>query len=1106
MPAVAMTDHGNMFGAVEFFQAAKKAGIKPILGCEVYMAFGSMKEKKASSARDASTHLTLLCRNNQGYQNLIKLVSMAYLEGFYYKPRIDHELLAKHAEGLICLSGCLNGEINRYILDGHMDLAEDLALKYKKLFGDDGFYLELHNHGIEQQVECNRGLLEISKKHNIPVVAANDVHFLERSHHEAHDVFICIGTGSLQQDEKRMHYSEELYFKSPEEMRDLFTDCPEAIENTLKIAELCNVEMEFYKTKYPEFPMPEGGERSTYLRELCEAGLRERYPDTVDTDPEISKRLEYELSVIERMGFVSYFLIVWDFIHFAKKNGIPVGPGRGSAAGSLVAYVLRITDVDPFKFGLIFERFLNPERVSPPDVDIDFCVMRRNEVIDYVRRKYGERAVSQIVTFNTLGAKNAVRDVARVLGWAYSDGDRVAKMIPNELNISLSKAVELNKELKAAIEQEPSTRQLWEYALLLEGLCRNTGVHAAGVVIGDRDLSEYIPLCKGKDDEVITQYAMGPLTDLGMLKMDFLGLKNLTVIEDAVRLINHHNPEFDLEKIPLEDQPCFDLLNRGETVGVFQLESGGMANLCKRFDINSIEDISALLALYRPGPMDLIDDYVERKRGRKKIKYEHPLLAEVCAGTYGIMIYQEQVQKAANLLAGFSLGEADLLRRAMGKKDKEKMALERAKFTKGCIETNQIEEDRANRIFDLLEKFAGYGFNKSHSAAYAIISYRTAYLKANYPVEFLCGLLSNEINNTDKISVLVNECKRMGIEILPPDVNRSGLKFRPEKTESGKAIRYGLAAIKNVGEGAMEAAVRDRASGGDFASLQDFCNRLDSRSVNKKVLESLVKCGAFDFTGHDRARLFASIDASLSFAASAHRDRATGQTSLFDLLDDTSGGDPVEEVVNFFPWTVEEKLQYEKELLGFYVTGHPLDAYREQFDQNKFVPIASLFEFDDKATVEVAGMVVSLDKKFSKKDGKAFAILNLEDLSGSVEVAVWSQTYEKVAERLQVGNVVIIQARLNKRDDRISLTANDANPLQQGGSQAPLVLYLHHEKTTSSELLEIREHLIKFPGHRTVEFHFILQNGKKVKMTPGSGFTIDLTDQLKRELSPWLVV
>src|SRR5437660_3002182 len=827
MPAVAITDHGNLFGVIEFYQEAQRAGVKPIIGCEVYVAPGSHKDRPPSR-RESAYDFTLLAENEIGYRNLVKLVTAAHLDGFHYAPRIDKALLAERSAGLIGLSGCLAGEINSAIQANNIEKAKQSAAEYRDILGAENFFVELHDHGMEEQKMCNTALVQIARDLGVGMVAANDVHFLRRSEHQAHDVMLCIGTGKMVQDETRLHYLPELYFKSPAEMRPVFQDFPGAIKNTLVIGERCGLDLEFGRSKYPEYPVPAGKTREGYLRELCFQGLSTRYGERATSDPELKRRLEYELGVLEKTGFVSYLLIVWDFIHFAKEKAIPVGPGRGSAAGSIVAYVLGITDIDPLQYGLVFERFLNPDRVSPPDIDVDFCEARRGEVLEYVRQKYGERRVAQIITFGKLKAKSVVRDVGRVMGLSYRDADRIAKMIPNELNITLDSAAEKNVELKRAIATEPQTKQLFEYGKILEGLSRNAGVHAAGVVIADRDLTDYIPLCRDvKGNDVISQYPMGPLNDLGRLKMDFLGLKTLTVIGDTLALIHKRDPDFSLKNIPLEDPAAFVLYNRGETIGLFQIESGGMTSLSKQLDVKKLDDIIALIALYRPGPMELIPEFVKAKKVITPIKYLHPLLEEICADTYGVMIYQEQVMAAASKLAGYSLAQADLLRRAMGKKDKKTMAKERSNFIEGCARTNKIPEKKANAIFDLLEKFAGYGFNKSHSAAYGVISYQTAYLKAHYSVEFMAGLLSNEINNTDKISVFVGECRRMGISILPPDVNKSGLKFTPETVaavddrrdlEDGahkaplqqNAIRYGLAAIKHVGEAAMETAIRER--------------------------------------------------------------------------------------------------------------------------------------------------------------------------------------------------------------------------------------------------------------------------------------------------------
>src|SRR5438477_810623 len=958
MPAVAITDHGNLFGAIEFYQEAQSAGVKPIIGCEAYIAPGSHKDRPPSR-RDSAYHFTLLAENETGYRNLLKLLTAAHLDGFHYVPRIDKELLSAHAAGLIGLSGCLAGEINTAIQANNLEKAKQSAGQYRDILGAENFFMEMHDHGMEAQRLCNRALPQIARDIGVGLVAANDVHFLRRSEHDAHDVMLCIGTGKMVQDENRMRYVPELYFKSPAEMRELFKDFPEAISNTLAIGERCNVSIEFGKSKYPEYPVPEGETREGYLRDLCYKGLEDRYGERAKVDNQLRERLDYELGVLEKTGFVSYILIVWDFIHFAKGRGIPVGPGRGSAAGSLIAYALGITDIDPLQFGLIFERFLNPDRVSPPDIDVDFCEARRSEVLEYVRQKYGERRVAQIITFGKLKAKSVVRDVGRVMGLSYRDADRIAKMIPNELNITLDSAAEKNAELKRAITTEKETKQLFDYAKILEGLSRNAGVHAAGVVIADRDLSDYIPLCRDvKGNDVISQYPMGPLNDLGLLKMDFLGLKTLTVIEDTLALIHKREPNFSLKDIPLDDPAAFALYNRGETIGLFQMESGGMTSLSKQLDVKKLDDIIALIALYRPGPMELIPEFVKAKKGITPIKYLHPLLEEICADTYGVMIYQEQVMAAASKLAGYSLAQADLLRRAMGKKDKEKMAKERKNFIEGCARTNKIPEKKASAIFDLLEKFAGYGFNKSHSAAYGVISYQTAYLKAHYPVEFMAGLLSNEINNTEKISIFVGECKRMGISILPPDINKSGLKFTPENvagiddagtgiTDPGyNAIRYGLAAIKNVGEAAMAMAIRERNERGEFSSLEDFCSRFDSRVANRKMLESLIKAGAFDFTGRDRAELFACIEDALASSAALQRDRVAGQVSLFDEQTHAATAARRQSIT---PWNDHEKLSYEKELLGFYVSGHPLDAYADVFAAKNYRSIALLGELDDRA-------------------------------------------------------------------------------------------------------------------------------------------------------------
>jgi DNA polymerase-3 subunit alpha len=1124
MPAVAMTDHGNLFGAIEFYQEAQHAGVKPIIGCEVYVARGSHKDRPGSR-RDSAYHFTLLAENETGYRNLVKLLTTAHLDGFHYAPRIDKEMLAERSAGLIGLSGCLAGEVNCAIQADNIQKAKQSAAEYRDILGEENFFIELHDHGMEEQRKCNSALPQIARDLGIGLVAANDVHFLRRSDHQAHDVMLCIGTGKMVQDENRMHYVPELYFKSPAEMRELFNDFPEAITNTLAIGERCNVSIEFGKSKYPEYPAPEGQTREGYLRDLCYKGLEERYGGRAKIDNQLRERLAYELGVLEKTGFVSYILIVWDFIHFAKGRGIPVGPGRGSAAGSLIAYVLGITDIDPLQFGLIFERFLNPDRVSPPDIDVDFCEARRGEVLEYVRQKYGERRVAQIITFGKLKAKSVVRDVGRVMGLPYAAGDRIARMIPNELNITLDSAAEKNSELKRAIATEPQTKQLFEYAKTLEGLSRNAGVHAAGVVIADRDLSDYIPLCRDvKGNDVISQYPMGPLNDLGLLKMDFLGLKTLTVIEDTLALIHNREPEFSLKNIPLDDVTAFGLYNRGETIGLFQMESGGMTNLSKQFEVKKLDDVIALIALYRPGPMELIPEYVKAKKGITPIKYLHPLLEDICADTYGVMIYQEQVMAAASKLAGYSLAQADLLRRAMGKKDKEKMAKERNNFIEGCARTNKIPEKKANAIFDLLEKFAGYGFNKSHSAAYGVISYQTAYLKAHYPVEFMAGLLSNEINNTEKISVFVGECKRMGVSILPPDINKSGLKFMPETVpgigDAGagiidpgySAIRYGLAAIKHVGETAMESVIREREERGEFISLEDFCARLDSRIANRKMLESLVKSGAFDFVAKDRAELFGCIDDAVSASVAAQRDRLAGQVSLFDEA--TAPTTSRRRLAS--RWSDHEKLSYEKELLGFYVSGHPLDAYAEVIAAKNYRPISSLGELDDRAPFKIAGAIVQVEKKFTRKEGKPFAVVWVEDLTDMLEVVVWNEVYLKVSDSLAAGRVIEIRGTLDKREEVLRATAteiklfapgktNGANEQSTDARQEHPVLLQFSHAATGDELRQVHQILISSPGRRPVQLLFDRASGNSLRLDAGTDLRVNLTPDVEEKLSRWLV-
>ena len=1123
MPAVAMTDHGNLYGAIKFYQDCHKVGVKPILGCEIYLAPGSMQDKKEVVGRKRATHMTLLAENNEGWNNLSKLVSKGNLEGLYYgKPRVDRETLREFSKGIICLTGCISGPVNEWLRAGDEEKARQTLLEIVEIYGKENTYVEIHNHGLEPQRLVTPYLLKFAKEMNLKVVAANDVHFLNKHDHEAHDVMICIGTGNLVIDENRMHYTPEVYFKTAEQMREIFADVPGACDATLEIAERCNVSIKLDSTsseKYPQFGTPDGSPREEYLMKVCRDGLVKRYGTEKAASPEIADRLKYEVETINKLGFASYFLITADFIQWARDNDIPVGPGRGSAAGSLASYAMGITDICPLRFGLLFERFLNPERVSPPDVDIDFCQSRRIEVIDYVRKKYGERSVSHIITYGKLGAKSVLRDVCRVMGISYGEGDRIAKMIETKPDIKLKDEYESKPELKELIESSTTYQQLWSYATKLEGLARNVGVHAAGVVIGDRPLDEHVPLTRGNEGEVVTQYDMKAITDVGLLKMDFLGLKNLTVIHEAIQHIRKHKPGFTIESISLEDWKTFELLNRGETMGVFQLESGGMVETCRKYAIEKIDDIIDLLAVYRPGAMQFIDQMLDVKKGRKRAMYEHPLLEDVCGNTFGVMIYQEQVQNAAKLLAGYSLGGADLLRRAMGKKDPVEMEKQRAKFVEGAASTNNIGKKLADQIFDKIAMFAGYGFNKSHSACYGHISYWTAYLKANHSVEFMAALLSNEIHNTDKISVFVSECHRMNIEILPPDINASQLRFTPELTPNGsQGVRYGLAAIKNCGEGAMAITIAEREKNGSFTSLDDFATRLDSKVVNKRILENLAKAGALDWTEETRAGMCARLDQVVASALSAQRDRASGQVSMFDSIEFSAPAAKTKSTRSSHPtveeWTKDERLAHEKELLGFYVTGHPLDKFRSVIDSNKYRRLGLIEDLDlsnPRERYPFAGMVRSLDAKMTKT-GKPFGVLVLEDFTGSAEIMLWGETFvpARDAGLLEPGKIIRLKGNI-QTDDRTGgrrITGNELSELKIKRSAAngkgPLELTLSTTRHSDRDLAEIKAALAAHPGSTPVLMHFQNSSGRRITVAAGQSFNVKRTEELEEALGRWL--
>src|SRR5271170_683066 len=920
--SLAITDHGAMHGAIEFYQAARAKGIKPIIGCEVYVAPGSRLEKKSgggNGTRDVYHHLGLLAKDEAGYKNLIKLTTAAHLEGYYYKPRIDKEILAAHSKGLIAMSGCLASEIPDWIMKDQLDKARDAVDFFKQTLGAENFFLELQNHGIPVQAKVNNFLIKWSKEFGLKLVATNDVHYINKSDSHAHDCLVCIGTQDLLSNPKRMsagYAPEQFFLRSAEEMKARFAETPEAVTNTLEVAEKCNLEIKFPKASSdlhdPVFHPPEHFTRDGYLRKLIAEGLLKRYGIHARAEghefivekiedpsrlPNYSKdvteaaavkilidRLQLEMKVIEKTGFLSYFLIVADFIRYGHEHGITC-VARGSAAGSLVIYLLEIANVDPIRYGLLFERFLNPERISPPDIDIDFADDRRADVIEYVRKKYGSDSVAQIITFGTMGAKSVVRDVGRVMGLSYGEGDRLAKMIPFDLKMTLEKALKQSPELKEAYQNEDITRELIDTALILEDITRNASVHAAGVVIGDQPLVNLLPLKQDESGTLVTQYAMNPVGDLGLLKMDFLGLKTLTVIRNTCEMVKRtHGVDVPIDHLPLDDKKTYDLLNRAETLGVFQLESGGMRDLCRKFQISSIEHITALVALYRPGPMELIPEFIKRRHGEIEIKYEHPLLEPIARETYGVLIYQEQVMQATQVLAGFSLGKADLLRRAMGKKKVEEMQKQRDSFVKGCAATNKIPTAKANQIFDLLEKFAGYGFNKSHAAAYAIVAYQTAYLKANYPVEFFCAMMTNDMAATEKLTEYIAEAREFDIEVLGPDVNESGVFFAPAR--EGKAIRFGLAAIKGVGEAAVETILKARNEGGKFKTLAELCERVDGRSLTRKTIEALVKTGACDSFGQTRKSMFNRIEAVLGSIADTSDIRTGDQKGFSFVLQD----------------------------------------------------------------------------------------------------------------------------------------------------------------------------------------------------------------------------
>lgn len=1072
MDSLAITDHGVMYGAVEFYQECTKAGIKPIIGCEVYLAKGShldMTEK-------TRYHLILLAENDIGYHNLMKIVSKGQLEGFYYKPRVDKDVLRTYSEGLICLSACIAGEVPRLINSGNMDGARRCVQEYIDIFGKDNYFLEIQNHAIPEEKTAAEGLRQLAQEFGLGLVATNDLHYVRREDAEAQDVLLCIQTTSNVDDPGRMRFpNDSFYLKSAEEMAELFGDYPEALENTCRIADRCNVKLEFGHLLLPEFPVPEGFDAVSYLRHLCEEALQERYEVVDET---VRKRLDFELDIINTMGYACYFLIVWDFINYCRSHDIPVGPGRGSAAGSIVAYLLRITNIEPLRYHLLFERFLNPERVSMPDIDTDFCYVKRNQVLDYVVRRYGQERVSQIITFGTLQARAAVRDVGKALGMSYTSVDEVAKMIPRELGITLDKALKSSNDFKRAYESRPEVKKLVDLARSVEGLPRNAGTHAAGVIIAPRDLRDYVPLQQGSDSGVITQYDKNKVEELGLLKMDFLGLRTLTVIGDCIRFIKETTGEIvDIDNIPLHDKETCDMLCRGETACVFQLESAGITKLVMDLAPESFEDLIPLVALYRPGPLGtgMAEDFIAGRHGQRTAEVLHPLMEPILEDTYGVILYQEQVMQITSALAGFTLGQADILRRAMGKKKAKELDSMRASFIEGAKRLHDIPEELSDRIFSLLQHFAGYGFNKSHSVAYALVAYETAYLKAHWRAQYYAAFLNSIIGDSDKLSWYISVCKNDNIKILAPDVNESGRDFTvlPNKT-----IRFGLAGIKSTGGAAVEAIISARSEGGPFTSLTDFCCRVNMRVVNKRVVEHLIKSGAMDSFGARRSQLLEVLDQAIDLGAACQRDRANGQLGLFG--DDQTFGMEEIKMPQLPEIPKQTLLQYEKELLGFYVTDHPLSEYKEVMQ--RFMPLHQFIgetQVQDNQFVRVAGIISSCNIK-TTKSGDTMALLTLEDFTGRFPVIIFPKSYQACIRDVFEDNVVSIDGRFSVDERESKIIAMSVHSLS---SKPPTELMLKIEAHLENPLVqrELMQLFQKYKGEDVV--YLKLMGSRKIIKT-----------------------
>jgi len=1080
MPAVAITDHGNMFGAITFHQKVIKAGIRPIVGFEAYVAPKSRKDRTYGSKRGevAAYHLILLAKSMAGYRNLMKLTSLGYKEGFYYKPRIDHELIERYSEGLICLSACLKGEVPYKIVHNDYEGAKADALYYRNIFKDD-FYLEIQDHRITEEDMARRGLVELSKELSIPLVATNDSHYLLREHAAAHDALLCIQTGKEVDDPNRMKFSsDEMFFKSPAEMAETFNDYPESLQITTEIAQKCNLVFEYGKYHLPLYKTPEDqGEISLdkYLEKVTRIGLEKRYPDP---SPEIIDRMNYELGIINQMGFAGYFLIVMDFIAQARKQDIPVGPGRGSAAGSIVSYCLGITNIDPMYYGLLFERFLNPERVSMPDIDIDFCYEKREKVIEYVRQKYGQENVTQIITFGSMNARAVIRDVGRVLQIPYGDVDTIAKLIPAQPGTTLANAYKNVSEFEEKCNENDKNKRLYEYALVLEGLARHASTHAAGVVIAPGELTNYIPLFKSPQGDLTTQYDMNIVEQIGLLKMDFLGLRTLTVIDHAVKAIRRLGIEVDIDKIPLDDPETYKIFSNGETIGIFQFESSGMREYLRKLNPTCIEDLIAMNALYRPGPMAWIDEFIDCKQGRVPVEYPHPLVETILKETYGFIVYQEQVMQIASVLGGFNLGKADLLRKAMGKKNVALMQEQKAEFIKGAAEKG-VSKQKADSIFELINKFAGYGFNKSHAACYSVVAYQTAWLKAHYPAQFMAANLTSEMGNSDRVTLLIDDCKRLGIEVLPPDVNISEAAF----IATDEGIRFGLGAVKNVGQGAIASIVNGVKKLDGFDNLFDFCKNVNLRQANKKVLESLIQVGAMDSLEGHRAQKMVILEKAIAFGQSAQLQEGMGQTSIF--------GDAMSEIA-LYPklpdiddWSQTEKLRREKELIGMYISGHPLMKYQDDIDAFSRPRIMHLDETPTGKIVRVCGIINTLSTRLDRKNNM-MAFFNLEDFTGNVRVIVFASTYDIYKELIKSEGMIMLKGKLDRRDNSedYSILADEITSIEEVRSKyaRSLTLSITSGHLHGQDIDRINISLNRYPGTCGIFFNVKSNGGSEILM------------------------